>query len=277
MSELESLALPSVDTAVQGTVSAQSGQADLSPTEGTAIGTPTATGQPEPSSTQSEQPESKPESRLFKDLDSAERDYKALQAAYTRASQTLSRLGDLDSVQSQLAVVQQLKSDPDFIEWAKGRIAKEQAGSDDPDTRRALEIIDQRAMKIAQQMVAPIMATHIEQRTERIFSDMTKEFGDDWRAHQPKMLEILQDGIRRGHFHPSVETNFDLKFVKTLYAAATSDDPNYAARQYQKRLDKKQAQTTVSTPGPSPSALGTGKANTLDEAFAAAKKQLGVA
>lgn len=212
----------------------------------------------------------------WKTLEDAARDYKEIQRAYTRATQLLGQLGDPDAIQQERALLAELRNNPEFVSWVEQQIAQQQVGNADPDTMRALQVIDQRAHQIAQSYVAPLQAAALEQKAEAVFAAMDQKHGAEWTAMRPRMREILQQGQRQGIFAPSVETNFDLAFVDGLYSMAVGADPEFAATQYQKRLAQKQAQTTTREPGTAPAAVGTGSARSFEEAYQQARQQLGL-
>lgn len=252
-------------------INAPSPSAEQAPTTGSSTPSTEAGKAPDTTATETEQAESKPQSRLFKDLDDAEHKYKQVQAFATRAAQQLKELGDPAHVKGQLQLLTELSQDPKFVEWAQARLAEEATGSGDPDTVRALEIIDARAREIANEAVAPFAAQALAQKTETVFSQMEKEHGPEWEQHAPAMLAILHDGYRRGWFHPRAEVGFDLDFVQGLYAMATAKDPQHAARSYQRRLEEKQKQSTVAQPGPA--TAGAPKIKSIGDAFRAAVAQ----
>lgn len=203
-----------------------------------------------------------------------ERDYKALQSYATKQAQAYAQLGDVNTLRQEREILSQLREHPGFIDWVNQQIAQEQAGSSDPDTMRALQIVQEQARQIAGEMVAPLYATHIEQKVKTTFSEMDKEFGPEWQQLKPKMNEILQSWKRQGLVSPQVEHNFTYDFVKSLYAAAAAADPAFAAKAYQKRLEQKQANSTVSQPGTASAATAGGPINSMRDAYAAARRQL---
>lgn len=208
-----------------------------------------------------------------------ERDYKALQSAYTRATQAIQPLvqqhGDLNAIQQNLQILNQLREHPGFIKWVQEQVAEEQTGSKDPDTVRALQVVQDMARQEAQQMVAPLYAQHIQNKVQTVFSEMDKEYGQEWQQLKPKMNEILQDWKRQGLVSPQVEHNFNYQFVKSLYAAAAAADPDFAAKAYQKRLEQKQANVTTSQPGTAAAATAAGPIRSMRDAYAAALREHG--
>lgn len=239
--------------------------------------TPPPSGQPASSGTpQPEQPTGETGRGLWKDLPSAERDYKALQAEYTRLTQGLSRLkpyGDITSISERLAQVEQLRQHPEFQTWVQGQIAKAQTGSQDPDTLRALQLIDQIADEKVRTALAPIEAERVQARMKDTFAAMDQKHGPEWQAARPAMKAYLEAQIARGIISPAVDRSFDLPFVESLYFAVAAQDPNFGASQYQKRLEAKRQASISASPGTAPSAIGGGKIGSIDEAFAAAKRQ----
>lgn len=284
MAELEQAAPPPVASGGQGTAPAYTGQADSAPAGSVApsqpSGQPTepraASAQPATPSEQSKEPVW--DSELgWKSPADAKRDYKAAQAAFTRASQLLRELGDPNEIKQLREFTDQLRTDPEFIKWAEARMAQQQTGSDDPQAVEALRIVDQRVETKARELMAPLLAQAIQQRTKAIFAEMSRVHGSEWEAQKPKMLELHQRDMSRGLVHPQAEQNFDFDYVEGLYHRVLGADPNYAAGQYQKRLASKQQQATISQPGTAPAAVTIGPAKSWDEAYSNAKKQLGLA
>ena len=210
-----------------------------------------------------------------KSVEQIERDYKALQAAYTKTTQAYAKLGDPKTISEERAILAQLREHPGFIDWVQAQIAQEQAGSNDPDTIKALQIVDARVQQGIQEAVAPLFKSHLEAKVKNTFSEMDKEFGQEWHQLKPKMNEILQEWKQQGLVSPNIEQGFTYKFVKSLYAAAAADDPQFAAKAYQKRLEQKQANSTPSQPGTAASASTGAPANSMREAYAQALRQLG--
>lgn len=213
----------------------------------------------------------------WKSLEDAKRDHKALQRAFTKNQQAYAQLGDVQTLAQERAILSQLREHPGFIQWVQTELAKEATGSGDPDTAKALQIVQEQARQIAQEAVAPLYAAHVEQKVRTTFSAMDQEFGPEWQQLKPKMNELLQTWKRQGLVAPSVEQNFDYNFVKSLYAAAAAADPQFAAKAYQKRLEQKQAHTTTSQPGTAAAATASAPATSMRDAYAQARRELGLA
>jgi hypothetical protein len=213
---------------------------------------------------------------LFNDLPSAERDYKALQAEYTKSKQALAELGDLKAIKSQIALMKSLQGDTKFREWAQARLAESETGSGDPETVKALEIVRQVAQREAQQMVAPLAAQAQAARMAATLQAMDRKH-PEWREHQEQIRDGLVAGIQEGIFPQSVIHNMSLPFLEKLYAMTVGLDDDHAAKRYAKKLAQKQAASTSSTPGSAPTSVATGPISTIRDAFAAAQRSRGVA
>jgi hypothetical protein len=279
MSDIESTAPASAGTG-DGIAPYNSGQAaDQAPAG--SVSTQSRSEEPRSSTeaeTVAEQPAQQPESPIgWKTLQDAARDYKALQRAYTKSHQVLSQLGDLNQVAQERAILAQLRDHPGFIDWVTAEIAKEQAGSADPQTIKALEIVRNQVQQGIQEAVAPLYAAHVENKVRTVFSELDKELGTEWQQLKPKMNEILQTWKRQGLVSPRIEQNFDYSFVKSLAAAAMLEDPSFAAKAYEKRLQAKQANVTTSQPGTAAAAVSSAPVSSMREAYALAKRQHGVA
>jgi hypothetical protein len=211
---------------------------------------------------------------LWNDLTSAERDYKALQAEYTKTKQAMAKLGDLSQAEQRLALMGQLSQDPEFVSWAKGRLAKSEAGSDDPETQKALEIVDQVAARRVQEAIAPLMAQAQSARLAAVLQAMDRKH-EGWRDHADQMRDGLVAGIQAGIFPKSIVHNLSLDFLEKLYAMHIGLDPAVQAKAYAKDLARKQAASTQSTPGTAPAATAHAPVKSVHEALALARKQLG--
>ena len=207
----------------------------------------------------------------FKTQDEAERAHSELQGRYAKT------LGDPEQAAAELALWRQVRQDKEFLDWAKARVAKQEAGSDDPETVKALQIVETVAERKARELIAPYAAQAAQARLAAVFQAMTQEHGAEWQEHRQKMAEVFQKGVQAGYFSPLANQNPTFEFVNHLYTLATNADPEFAAKQYQKRLAQKQAQATQSSPGPAPRAIADGPSKTLEAAFAAAKRAHGLA
>lgn len=278
MAELEPTA-PSPAGTGEG-IGVASGQAGASAPAGS-VSTSSRPDQPRsepPAEPSADQPSPATESGLgWKTIQDAERDYKGLQKLAGRYQQVLKSMGDPQTVAQERALLAQLREHPGFISWVQQELAKEQAGSGDPDTVRALQIVEERARQVAQEMVAPLYAADVERKVQTVFSEMDKEFGPEWGAMKPQMNAILAQWKAQGLVSEAVEQNFDYNFVKGLYAAAAAHDPAGAARAYQKRLEQARTNMTVSQPGTAQAATTSPQARSMREAYAQAKRDLGVA
>lgn len=233
---------------------------------------------PEPS--QPEQPEpSRQESRLWKDLDSAERDYKQLQAQYTKLTQGLGSLGirSMGELQERMQILEGLGANPEFLDWARAQVAKATAGSGDEETQQALQVIEQIAEQKAEEKLAPLKQQALLQKVGQTFARMDQEFGPEWQTMKGRMFELLQRGKQLGLYHPSVETEFDYEFLKGLYIQAAAADPQFVAKQYEKRLRQKQSAASQSSPGTPGTATHQAEAKSMEEAYQQAKRELGMA
>jgi hypothetical protein len=146
----------------------------------------------------------------------------------------------------------------------------------DPETQKALDIVDRRAEQKAQEAVERVLQDYInpmqeEKRTELVegyMDELIKEF-PDVDKYQDAMSEIageLPDMDR----DPTYE---DIKALFFMSLAQTGDLKSYAAKYYEQDLREKQKKSTEK-PG-SPAGAGVPKqATSLEEAFAQAKKQL---
>lgn len=242
---------------------APSGQASRTPpaaeNQPTAPATPSGQGTPA---------EPTPKYR-FKSQAEAERAHSELQSRY-------SKLGDPDQAAERLAFIQQLSGDPKFREWAQARLAEQETGSADPETVKALQIVESVADRKARELVAPLVAQHQAIRLAAATQQMDAAH-PGWRDHADAMKAKLVEGIQAGWFHPSIVHNISLQTLENLYALTVGLDPEVAAKRYEQKLKTKQAQATQATPGVAPTAVATAPTKGLEGAFRAALKQHGLA
>ncbi len=217
--------------------------------------------------TPSEQAPSRTPKYRFKSQDEAERAHSELQSRY-------SKLGDPDQAAQRLALLHGLQNDPAFRDWAKARLAEQEAGSADPETQKALQIVETVAERKAREMVAPYVAQSEAINRASVYQAMTAKY-PEWREYEPAMVEAFKAGVQSGFLSPQARLTVPL--LETLYHAATGSDPEYAAKAYAKTLAKKQASATQATPGLPAAAVSTGPIRSIDEAFAAAKREHGMA
>jgi hypothetical protein len=260
--------------AVEPVAAPSPGIADASGQGGAAAATPDVAKNPEPApaATPSEQAPADPRTPKFrfKDQHEAERAHSELQRRY-------SRLGDPDHATQRLALLGQLQQDPKFIEWARARLAEQETGSADPETVKALQIVEQVADRKARELMAPLAAQAAQARLAAVFQAMERKHGPEWREYQPKMAELFQRGLQAGYFASGSNFQPSLEFVEGLYAWATGGDPEFAAKAYAKKLAQKHATSTQSSPGVAPAAVNVAPAQTVSEAFRQAKAKLGIA
>lgn len=280
---IESAAPTLVAASGQGTAPAATGQAGLAPAGSIAPSQPS--GQPTEAAVQAapatptEQPKDQAwDSEMgWKSPDDAKRDYKNIQSLSTKLAQQLKDLGDPASIKQLKEFVGQLQNDPAFLDWAAKRLAVQQTGSDDPETIKALAIVDQRAEAKARELVAPMRAFMLQQKVEKVFGEMKDKYTAGWTEHKKAMGELHMSDMQRGIVHPNAEEAFDFDYVEGLYRRVVASDPNYAAKEYEKQLTLKRSQSTTSQSGTAPTAVGHAKVNSFEEAAALARRQLGLA
>lgn len=217
-------------------------------------------------SAQAAPPASTPKYR-FKDQTEAERAHSELQSRY-------SRVGDPEQAAQMLGLLRSLQGDPEFVQWAKARLAKQEAGAGDPETVKALQIVESVAERKAREMIQPYAAHAAAVNQAAVMQAMTQKY-PEWREYEAAMGEVLRQGVQSGYIAKTA--SLSLPFLESLYHAATARDPEFAAKAYQKKLAKLQATSTQATPGPAPSAVASGPVNNMRDALALAKKQIGMA
>jgi len=245
-----------------------------------AVSTPSPSGQPDAPVATIPGPVAAPaKPGMFKDMEHAERDYKALQSYSTRMAQTLSGLqpyGAPNVITRDLQALQRLRQDGEFQEWVKARAAKEQAGSSDPDTVKALDLITKIVEAQVSERLAPIKNETVAARMNSVFSQMDKSH-PEWRGYMQTMHQRLMAGVERGRLSPEVLTDFDYDFVEDLYLGTAARDPQWVQKRHQDRLTETKKMSIPSEPGTAPKAIGRPRVNSLTDALKLAKETLGIA
>lgn len=216
---------------------------------GTSPSTPaTSENQPAAPAATPEQAPSTPAAKKyrFKSQDEAERAHSELQSRY-------SRLGDPEQAAQSLGLLTSLRNDPEFQAWAQARLAKQQTGSDDPETVKALQIVESVAERKAQQLIAPYAQQAARAQAASVVQEMTAKH-PDWQQHLQPMGEAFQAGVKAGFFSPTATPILNLTLLEGLYKWVTGGDEAFAAKAYQKALAQKHATSTQSTPGLAPGA-----------------------
>ena len=215
---------------------------------------------------------------LFASMEHAERDYKALQAYSTRMAQAMATLqpyGAPDRIVGDLEALGRLRQDGEFQEWLKSRAAKDAAGSGDPETVKALDLINQIVESRIAEKLAPLQQENTAARMQSVFAKMDQTH-PDWRGYMQTMHQRLMAGIQAGRLSPKVLTDFDMDFVEDLYLTTAARDPKWASTKHQARLAETKKIAIPSEPGTAPKAIGPRQASSLAEAFKMAKESLGV-
>jgi hypothetical protein len=244
----------------------------LAPAAGQASSTPAdannlAVATPATPSGQAAAPASTPKYR-FKDQSEAERAHSELQSRY-------SRIGDPDQAAQGLGLLGALQQDPEFLDWAKARIAKHETGSGDPETVKAIELVKSLARQEATQMVAPLAAQAARGHMEAVVAHMEKTH-PGWQDYATRMGELLQQGKQLGFISPQANPLLNYTMLESLYRWATGGDKGFAAKAYKAELEQKQATSTQSSPGLPVGATAPMPAKGLEGALRAAMKQHGV-
>jgi hypothetical protein len=203
----------------------------------------------------------------FKDQSEAERAHSELQRQYAK-------LGDPKSAAQRLALLQGLQNDPDFRTWAQNRLAKQEAGADDPETVRALQIVESVADRKARELLAPYAAQAEAVSRAAAFQALTTKY-PEWREHEAGMVEALKAGVQAGIYGPG--TKMSLPLLENLLHAARGADPTYAAKEHAKKLAQQRELSTQSTPGLPASGAAAAPVSSMRDAFLLAKRQLGMA
>ncbi len=171
-------------------------------------------------------------------------------------------------------MLQSLQADPKFREWAEARLAEAETGAGDPDTVKALQIVDQVASRRVQEAMAPVLAQLQGARLAAVVQAMDRKY-PEWREHAEQMRDSLVKGIQDGIFPQTAVHNLSLDFMEKLYAMQLGLDADAQAKTYAKQLARKQEASTTSKSGTAPAAVAHGPVKNMHEALALARKQVG--
>ena len=204
----------------------------------------------------------------FKDQTEAERAHSELQSRY-------SRLGDPEQAAQALSLLNSLKADEKFREWAQTRLAEQEAGSGDPETVKAMQIVEAIADRKAREMVGPIYQQEAQRRLAMVGHGMKQAHGPEWLEAKTDMDAFYMKGVQAGVFAQNSNPYLHFEITDALYKAVRGEQRE--AKAYQKKLEAKQATTTQSTPGLAPSSAAAPQTKGIEGALRAAMKQHGLA
>jgi len=176
-----------------------------------------------------------------------EKRYKDLQAEFTRRTteqaelnKRLESYGGLETLENTLRFIQQ---DKDFQELIQQK-SQPQEPQYDEDTKKALDIVDQRAQKVVEDIVNRQVAPWINKIREREMSGiMTKmdDAYDNWRDYRSDMAELARALPTETQMNPTYEDMEDL-FVRAV--RKKGDLGKIGAKFYEKNLAAKKSKST---------------------------------
>ena len=168
-----------------------------------------------------------------------------------------------------------VKAQQDALNQPEGQQSQEDLSQYDEDTRKALELVDQRAQAIADQRLAEAMAQRVdpiankykEENLQASISKMDETYGEDWHEARDTMAKLANELPAELQDNPNFEALDDL-FWKAMRIDGKRDD--FAAKLYSKKLEKAKSHSTE-RPASTAGLAAPKKANTVAEAFAMAK------
>lgn len=211
-----------------------------------------------------------------------ERDYKELQAEFTRRNQaTKALLGKFDSVGGveEALKLAELRKDPAFKEWESQR--NNPYANADADTQKAVKVVEEIAQRIADGRVNEILQRHIaplvqnramEQVQAQIDSMDSLPEMEGWREYEGEMAGLVQELFpQNGHL--PVKDQMIATYMLALIRAGKMEE--YQSKQYESKLRAKKAQSQgrAGAGGRSTTAVSAGS---MEEAFFAAKRAVGI-
>lgn len=215
-----------------------------------------------------------------------EKDYKALQAEFTKVSQINAKNeGFLNAFGGE----EGLRDTFDKLQNPEVPVVEDDFGLPDkatlePEQLQAYEMVEKVAEKIAAKMIkaeresldprfADLEANSAQQRQTRIesvFGQMTEKH-PQWEEMRSTMAEILPQ--------TNINSNLTLAEMEQLYVAALQKSgklEEFGAKLYEKKLAEKQKRSVDSPLAGSPGANGSIKIETIQDAARAAKVKLGI-
>lgn len=218
-------------------------------------------------------------------------DYKELQSEYSKVTDSnknykgveekLAQFGGADKV---LEWANFLATDKGFATFIQERQKQNLIGGVDTadmddETKKALDIVqkvaggvvDQRVAELTRTKLDPLANSYKEGLIEKHFETMDKKY-PEWREFKNSMSELSDGMPDKIADNPTYENIEDL-YWKAVRKSGKMDD--VMAKTYQQKLEKKKAQTIEKPSGAIPTGSHKEKM-TMDEAYAQAKKDLGL-
>jgi hypothetical protein len=176
--------------------------------------------------------------------------YKSLQGELGKRTESfndlegqLSKYGGADQL---LQWAEFLDGSKEFADWYQNQQQAQTLGTSlddlDDDTKQAIELVQRMSKseidKAMQEQVAPLQNAYKEQIFQTNIDAMTEKYGDRFDKMRDTMAEIAADMPMEMQDNPTVDTLDDL-FWKAMRVSGEMD--NYAAEQYQKKLESKKS------------------------------------
>lgn len=254
-------------------------------------GTETPVGQPKnkvPTQGQPVASQELSETLTLEKLAASERDYKALQTEFAKRNESdkslqerFSKFGGVEKVNQYMDF---FTNNPRFAEWLQEEQKRELLGdiditNMDDEQKQALNVVQKLAQQVSKQMtdqlykekIQPLADTYKEQLMDKSFAKMDENH-PNWREMQTEMEKLGSHLPKHIQDNPQYEDFEDLYF-KSLRVTGKFDD--YAASLYQKKLEKKKANSSDSPPTTTGKGMEKPPTNIV-EAFQRAKKKLGI-
>lgn len=205
------------------------------------------------------------------------RDYKALEADYTKKNQEykanfdrINALGGLDAIEN---IINNIASNPEVVQQLmQGQSPQPEDNPYEEADSEAIDTVKQIATDIAKQMVAPYEERIRQQDFEVIQGKMDANF-PDWKEYQSEMVEISRNLPTEVTESPSYEV------AAGLYAQAVimkdGGLTKLGEKAYKQSLEVKKKQSSTPT-SPAPPTNTGAVANSIQEAAEQAKRELGL-
>ncbi len=227
-------------------------------------------------------------------LESLQRDYKALQAEFTKRNEAekqllteLQKYGGKDAI---LQIADFINQNPDRVSRFEEFIKQEsqplnkrnELGIDEAsltdEEKEALEMMNKLAeqkvkneIQQLEQKIQPFVQAQVNQHINSLISKLDNEYGQDWRKYEKKMSEIAQTFP---FSDPQKLTMDDMYSLLDRAVRLSGDKEDFEAKMYEKKL--KSAKEKQMSPSQKPSGKTNFKqASNIWEAWNQAKQQLG--
>lgn len=197
---------------------------------------------------ESSETEVKPEVRddFWQNPEKLAKSYKALQGEYTKLTQQIARVGNLDSLMEKANKFDLLSENPDITKQLEKAREKAEYGHEfDEDTKAAIKFIEELVDKRVSASIEGVRSSVVQDKINKHFNRMDEEYGKEWRLYVPNMQHISRDELRRGEITYQALDDPTFETIETLFLRAAKNDlPKFFAKKDKEVIDKKMKMST---------------------------------